>query len=249
MKKFLFTTTVLAGLAVSGAAFAADGVPAVPEATAQSSDSLLSALLGNAADLSASLSNVAENLNGVNGSINVATTRNFADMTGVVDALSNGGTIPFGSFSSVGANVYGQDLPASLLAVLDPTVTALGDLSTTAIGAMQSGSITATVDASGIVEKASSTAGASTTNASLMAETYGGISNTLAFQNIANNLGGVDGSVNLALADVNATVGKVATTAIGAMGSGSLTATISGNMAATANNSAAIVTALVGGPL
>lgn len=238
MKKILFTTTILAGFAFTGAAFA----QTAPQA------SLLNNILADAADLSASLSNVAENLAAVNGSIDVTTSRSLTDMAAVIEALSNGGTIPFGSFSQVGANVFGQDLPASLLAVLNPTVASLGDLSTTAIGAMQSGSITATIDADGLVDKASSTATASTTSAMVAAETYGNIGNTLAFQNIANNAGAIDGSVNLALADVNATVGKVATTAIGAMGSGSLTATISGNMEGTARSSANIITALVGNP-
>ena len=184
----------------------------------------------------------------MNGSINVATSRSLTDMASVIDSLSVNGTIPFGSFSQVGANVFGQDLPASLLAVLNPTVASLGDLSTTAIGAMQSGSITATIDADGLVDKASSTATASTTSAMVAAETYGNIANTVAFQNIANNAGAIDGSVNLALADVNATVGKVATTAIGAMGSGSLTATISGNMGSVTRSSANIINALVGAP-
>lgn len=209
--------------------------------------SLLDNLLADATALQASLTNVAENLNDVNGSINVATSRSLTDMASVIDSLSVGGTIPFGSFSQVGANVFGQDLPASLLAVLNPTVASLGDLSTTAIGAMQSGSITATIDADGLVDKASSTATASTTSAMVAAETYGNIANTVAFQNIANNAGYIDGSVNLALADVNATVGKVATTAIGAMGSGSLTATISGNMGSVTRSSASIIDALVGG--
>lgn len=210
--------------------------------------SLLDNLLADATALQASLTNVAENLNDVNGSINVATSRSLTDMASVIDSLSVGGTIPFGSFSQVGANVFGQDLPASLLAVLNPTVASLGDLSTTAIGAMQSGSITATIDADGLVDKASSTATASTTSAMVAAETYGNIANTVAFQNIANNAGYIDGSVNLALADVNATVGKVATTAIGAMGSGSLTATISGNMGSVTRSSANIINALVGAP-
>jgi hypothetical protein len=237
MKNILFTTTILAGFAVAGAASFAGPASAA---------SLLDQILANATDLSASLSNVAENLADVNGSIDVSTSRSLTDMASVIESLSNGGTIPFGSYSQVGANVYGQDLPASLLAVLNPTVASLGDLSTTAIGAMQSGSITATIDASGLVDKASSAATGSTTSANLAAETYGNIGNTLAFQNIANNAGAIDGSVTLALADVNATVGKVATTAIGAMGSGSLTANISGNMEGVARSSSGIIESLVG---
>jgi hypothetical protein len=243
MNKFLLTTTALAGLTMSGAAFA-QAVPAEP--VAQAPASLLQSLLDNAEVLSASLSNVAENLNEVNGSIDISTTRSLTEMDALVKSL--GGSTGFGSYSQVGSGVYGRDIPASLLAVLDPTVATLGDLSTTAIGAMQSGSIIATIDASGIQDRVSSAATGSSTSADAMAESYGGIGGTIAVQNIANNLGGIDGSVTLALADVNATVGKVATTAIGAMGSGDLTATVKGNMAGTSSNTAAIIAALVGTP-
>jgi hypothetical protein len=243
MNKFLLSTTTLAGLAMSGAAFA-QAVPADP--VAQAPASLLETLLSDAAVLSASLSNVAENLNQVNGSIDISTTRSLAEMDALVATL--GGANGFGSYSQVGSGVYGRDIPDSLLAVLDPTVATLGDLSTTAIGAMQSGSIIATIDASGIQDRVSSAATGSSTSADAMAESYGGIGGTIAVQNIANNLGGIDGSVTLALADVNATVGKVATTAIGAMGSGDLTATVKGNMAGTSSNTAAIIAALVGTP-
>ena len=58
MKKILFTTTMLAGFAISGAAFA-QAVPAEP--VAQAPASLLDNLLADATELSARLSNVAEN--------------------------------------------------------------------------------------------------------------------------------------------------------------------------------------------
>ena len=133
--------------------------------------------------------------------------------------------MPFGSFSQAGLSVIGRDLPANLLNVLNPLTLTLGDLSTTAIGAMQSGSMIATVNTSGIVNHVALAATGSTTSANSLADAYGGIANAVAFQNIAVNSGDVNGSVQLVLADVNATVGKIGTTAIGAMGSGSLTAT------------------------
>jgi len=261
MKNLLVSTAILAAL--SGTAFAdavAPAATATPDtnhtvnsaAPTANNVSLLDKLLLNAGTLSASLSNVAQNLNNVDGSINVTTDRDYAGLASGIDALNGGtgvGTGPaFGSFSQVNANVYAQDLPANLMTVLNPTILALGDLSTTAIGAMQSGSITGTINAGGIVNRVSTTAEASTTSATASAENYGSIANTVAFQNIAVNAGDINGSVQLSMNDVNATIGKVGTTAIGAMGSGSLTATITGNMASTANSTSGIITALVGGP-
>lgn len=71
----------------------------------------------------------------------------------------------------------------------------------------------------------------------MIAETYGQIDSGLAIQNVAYNtvsdLGSIDAGINLALNDVNATVGNLATTAIGAMGSGDLTANIVGRLVGT----------------
>lgn len=234
MKKILASTAIL--VAMSGGAFA-------QSAPAASSQSLLANLLLNASSLSASLSNVAENLNDVNGSITVDTSRDYLSMNVAIQSLSAGQS--FGSFSQVNANVFGRDIPAALLNVLNPITLSLGDLSTTAIGAMQSGSITGTVNAGGIVDRVSAATTGSTTSANSMAENFGGIGQTVAFQNIAVNQGLVNGSVALTLDDVNTNVGKIGTTAIGAMGSGSLTATITGNMAAVASSTAGIVSALV----
>jgi len=248
MKKILASTAILA--AMSGTAFAAAGdTPATNHPApgdAQSSASLLNDLLGNAATLSASLSNVAQNLNSVDGSINVDTNRDYSGLANGIDALSLDGTIPFGSFSTVGSNVFSRDLPASLLNVLNPLTLTLGDLSTTSIGAMQSGALTGTVNAGGIVDRVSSAATASTTTANSAVDTYGGIAHNVAFQNIAVNSGDINGSVQLSLNDVNSAIGKIGTTAIGAMGSGSLTATVTGNMGNVTENTASIVNALVG---
>ncbi len=239
MKKFLASTAILAAM----------GAPAFAAGTSEPSQSLLSGLLTNASALSASLSNVAENLNDVNGSVAVDTSRNFTGLASDISAIGAGSQHGFGSYSQAGTNVFAQDLPTSLLNVLNPLTLSMGDISTTAIGAMQSGSITATVDTSKIVDKVTTSSGGASTNAAAAAEAYGGTSGALSFQNIAVNSGAIDGSVALTLADVNSTIGKVGTTAIGAMGSGSLTATMTGNMGGVTSNTAAIVTALVGGPI
>ncbi|MBC2834140.1 hypothetical protein [Paragemmobacter straminiformis] len=237
MQKFLSTTAFVAGVAFGGSAFAAD--PA-------SSDSLLSGILNDATELSASLSNVAQNLNDVNGSINIDTERTTSDFADIIDGL--GGPNGFGSYSQVNASVYGSDVPASLLNVLNPLTLTLGNLSTTAIGSLQSGNMTATFDASGLLAKAESTATGLSTTAGMSAEQYGSILNPVAMQNISVNSGAIDGSVNLALANVNTTVGNVGTTAIGALGSGAMTANISGQMGDPAEIGSGLVTALVGNP-
>jgi len=254
MKNLLVSTAILAAL--SGTAFAQAVPPATTAepatnhtvnsgAASTNNVSLLDKLLANSTKLSASLSNVAQNLNNVDGSINVTTSRSFSGLATSIDAL-NGLNFPFQSYSQTNANVFARDLPESVLRVLDPTILALGDLSTTAIGAMQSGSITGTINATGIVDRVSTTAEASTTSATAMAESFGGISDLVSFQNIAVNSGDINGSVQLSMNDVNATIGKIGTTAIGAMGSGSLTATISGNMAHVDNSAVGIINALVG---
>jgi hypothetical protein len=225
-------------LALAGASTDAPGA-------AQASNSLLDNILADAEDLSASLSNVSQNLNNINGSIEVNTDRDYAGIAAGINALV-GEYDGFGSFSTVNPNVYGVDLPGSLLAVLDPLVLELGNLSTTAIGTLQSGNMTGSFDASGIVNKVTSSAEGATTGANMLAETYGGIAQTVAMQNVSVNSGDINGSVDLILADVDAKVGSVATTAIGALQSGAMTATVDGAIGSVSHNSAALVSALVG---
>ncbi|MBS3978746.1 MAG: hypothetical protein KGZ77_02960 [Rhodobacteraceae bacterium] len=211
------------------------------------SESLLDNILADAAELSTSLSNVSQNLNDINGSIEVNTDRDYAAIADGIEALI-GEYDGFGSFSQVNANVFGVDLPASLLAVLNPLTLELGNLSTTAIGTLQSGNMTATFDASGIVNKVTSAAEGSTTSANMLAETYGGIAQTVAMQNVSVNSGDINGSVDLILADVNTKVGTISTTAIGALQSGAMTASVDGAIGSVSHNSSALVNALVGAP-
>lgn len=208
--------------------------------------SLLSGILTDAAELSASLTNVSQNLNNVDGSINVDTLRDTGDFSAIIESLTGGGTTNFGSFSQVNANVYGRDIPEALLGVLDPLTLELGNLSTTAIGSLQSGNMTATFDSSDLLARASSTAEGSTTGATMLAEQYGAFALPIAMQNVSVNTGAIDGSVNLALNDVNAKTGTIATTAIGSLGSGAMTATITGAMGAPSSVGTGLVNALVG---
>jgi hypothetical protein len=240
--KSAYDTAAAAYVAPTGLTALVDGGDAAP----YTSTSLLDNILADAAELSASLSNVSQNLNDINGSIEVTTDRDYAAIATGIEALT--GTYDgFGSYSQVNANVYGVDLPASLLAVLDPLTLELGDLATTAIGTLQSGNMAGTFDASGIVNKVSSSAEGSTTGAAMLAETYGGIANTLAMQNVSVNSGAIDGSVSLILADVDTKAGAIATTAIGALQSGAMTADVSGSMGAVTTTTSALVTSLVGG--
>lgn len=245
MKHLLSTTILITGVTFGGSALA-QSIPSTPVASdAQQSQSLLDNILADATALSASLSNVSQNLNNINGSIEVSTNRDLAGIAEGITALI--GTYDgFGSFSTVNANVYGVDLPASLLAVLDPLVLELGNLSTTAIGTLQSGNMTGSFDASGIVNKVTSSAEGATTSANMLAETYGGIAETVAMQNISVNAGDINGSVDLILADVDAKVGSVATTAIGALQSGAMTASVDGSIGTVSHNSADLINALVG---
>ena len=275
MKKLLSTTAMLTSIAFASSAYAAevyewtvDGVTTTGTATeyeaavagattevialvaitdaeaAIASDSLLDSILADATALSASVSNISQNLNNIDGSIDVTTDRDFTNMDTIIGSL--GGTDGFGSYSQAGANVFGRDIPDTLLAVLDPLTLSLGDLATTAIGTLQSGNMTGSFDSDGLVSTVTTSSTAATTSANAAAEQCAGIADTIAMQNISVNSGAIDGSVALILADVNTIAGGIATTAIGALQSGAMEATIAGNMGGVTEATSDIVTALVG---
>ena len=275
MKKLLSTPAMLTSIAFASSAYAAevyewtvDGVTTTGTATeyeaavagattevialvaitdaeaAIASDSLLDSILADATALSASVSNISQNLNNIDGSIDVTTDRDFTNMDTIIGSL--GGTDGFGSYSQAGANVFGRDIPDTLLAVLDPLTLSLGDLATTAIGTLQSGNMTGSFDSDGLVSTVTTSSTAATTSANAAAEQYAGIADTIAMQNISVNSGAIDGSVALILADVNTLAGGIATTAIGALQSGAMEATIAGNMGGVTEATSDIVTALVG---
>jgi len=244
LKKIGSTTALLAGIAFTSTAYA--------ETAPSASISLLDGLLANAEELSASLSNISQNLNDIDGSINVTTSRSLAELALGIGAIATHGD--FGSFIQAGVNVIGRDIPASLLAVLDPLTLTLGDLATTAIGTLQSGNMNSrldsgklvvTIDATYLVSDSGFSASGTMTGVMSKAEQFGSIANTLAMQNMSVNTGSIDGSVTLALANVNTSAGDIATTAIGALQSGTLTATVNG-LGAVEDHTSDIVRALVG---
>jgi hypothetical protein len=239
--------TYLAAVAAYNESLASLTLLTADDAAPYTATSLLDGILSNASALSSSISNISQNLNDIDGSINVDTDRTIAEMTAVITALK-GENPGFGSFSQVNPNVYASDLPASLLAVLNPLTLELGNLSTTAIGTLQSGNMTGKFDADGLVSKVTSAAGTGTsTNTSMLAEQYASIAGTIAMQNVSVNSGAINGTVNLLLDDVNTKVGTVATTAIGALQSGTMNADIAGAMGAQSQTlTTGIVTALVG---
>jgi hypothetical protein len=248
MKKLLSTTALIASFAFGSVAFAEPVEEAEAETstgTAQPSTSLLDGILAEAAALSASVSNISQNLNNIDGSISVTTERDLASVASGITALigDRGG---FGSFSQVNANVYGADLPDSLLAVLDPLTLTLGDMATTAIGTLQSGDMSGTFDASGLVSRVTSASEGSSTSSEMLAEQYAAIGNTIAMQNVSVNSGTINGSVGLILNDVNTLAGDIATTAIGALQSGGMIADVSGQMGTVTDHTSSIVRALVG---
>ena len=196
--------------------------------TATTGTSQLDALLADAGDLSVAITNLAENGGELSANVNVNTSRDYTTILASLGAVVSG-TNELGSYSSVG-DTYARDFAFPDLAFLAPLETTLGDIATTGIGAMQSGSINVAFDASGLQTMTSNIATGETTTASLISETYGQIDSGLAIQNVAYNTAAVDAGIDLALADVNATVGNLATTAIGAMGSGDLTANIVGRL-------------------
>lgn len=93
------------------------------------STSLLDNILNNESKLSASASNISQNLNNIDGSIDVVTSLDFngliAGLGGIVGVIGN-----FGSFNQAGDGVFARDVPETLLAVLDPLTLVLGDLAT-----------------------------------------------------------------------------------------------------------------------
>ncbi|WP_439150780.1 hypothetical protein [Sulfitobacter sp.] len=95
----------------------------------------------------------------------------------------------------------------------------LGDMATTALGAVNTGEITLGVNSA--VDEAST----STTNAiSAVMTQIGGSADTGALVlNVASNASAVNGSINNTMAEVNGSIGNLSTTALGAVNTGTIT--------------------------
>lgn len=252
MKNILSGTALVTGVSIAATAMAQD-ISRTSVNGVHPSVSLLDGIIADAENLFASASNISQNLNNIDGSIDVVTSRDFdgliAGLGGIVGGIGN-----FGSFSQAGDRVFARDVPETLLAVLDPLTLVLGDLATTSIGTLQSGhmiaqsgNIKAWFDAEGLVSKLTTTVTTTATSTTATAQQYGGIADTIAMQNVSVNTGRVDGSALLILADVDAKTGTIATTAIGALQSGKMEATVMGGLGTISDHTSGIVTALVGG--
>lgn len=114
-----------------------------------------------------------------------------------------------------------------------PTVD-LGDMATTALGAVNTGDITLGVNSS--VDEAST----STTNAvSAVMNQLGGSADTGAIVlNVASNMTGVNGSINNVMNEVNGSVGNLSTTALGAVNTGTIVSGVDAAVAGIVGSSA-----------
>lgn len=202
-----------------------------PVALADPPDLLLAALLRSADTLSASLTNAAENFAAVTGAVVVMAQGSSDAMAAILPSLTQDRAL--GAASQVSAQVQARDLAAAVPAL---ALVQVGDVVTTAIGALQSGAMIGstgtrgTFDTTGLVELAvlQTTSGAH--SARVSAETHGSSAQTMVLQNAALNQGQIDGRINLVLRDVNATTARLTSTAIGAMQSGNLQGVIRGNL-------------------
>jgi hypothetical protein len=134
---------------------------------------------------------------GVDGSINTT-------ITGISDAVAQAT-----EFANAGAaTAYEFNLP---------TVN-IGDLSTTALGAVNTGEITLGVNSA--VDEAKTT---STQAVSSVMNQLGGSDGTGALVlNVASNMTGVNGSITTVMSDVNGAIASAATTALGAVNTGTI---------------------------
>jgi hypothetical protein len=99
-----------------------------------------------------------------------------------------------------------------------PTVN-LGDMATTALGAVNTGDITLGVNSA--VDNAQTS---TTTAISNVMNQIGGSADTGAIVlNVASNMTGVNGSINNTMASVNGSIGNLSTTALGAVNTGTIT--------------------------
>ncbi len=114
-----------------------------------------------------------------------------------------------------------------------PTVD-LGDMATTALGAVNTGDITLGVNSA--VDEAST----STTNAvsAVMNQLGGSDDNGAIVLNIASNMTGVNGSINNVMNEVNGSIGNLSTTALGAVNTGTIVSGVDAAVAGIVGSSA-----------
>ena len=111
----------------------------------------------------------------------------------------------------------------SAIEYLLPTIN-LGNISTTVLGAVNTGDITLGVNQAVDEAKTTSTNALSSYNTQI----GGTVDSGALVLNIASNIGYVDGSINNTMTGVNASVGNAATTVLGAVNTGTIVSGVNG---------------------
>lgn len=215
--KRLLATTAIASMAFAGGA---------------SAQSLLEDILADIDVLTLSISNIADNLADIDASIAIDTSRDYAAIDGIIGTIGGFGSEDgFGSYAQTSATNFARDFEFPDLSFLAPLTSEFGDLATTAIGALQSGSMTVSFDTTSLLNDVSERTEGATTSAETMGQTFGSLDAGIALQNVSfNQADDINASITLTMADVNAKVGNVATTAIGALGSGDMVVDLVGSL-------------------
>lgn len=168
-------------------------------------ESLLQSLLSQAENIQVSLANTSENLANIDGSISIDLSRFEEEFD--VTAGTNGVTI------------------------MEPLNATIGELTTTVIGSLGDGSVISTSVLSNIEDVNQ----AMTQTSDALNLQFGAASDNLGLQqvyNLSSNLGALDASVDVVMAGVNLDeLAGVATTAIGSLGTGAITANVTNNAA------------------
>lgn len=168
-------------------------------------ESLLQSLLSQAQDIQVSLANTSENLANIDGSISIDLSRFEEEFD--VTAGTNGVTI------------------------MEPLNATIGELTTTVIGSLGDGSVIST----SVLSNVEAVNQAMTQTSDALNLQFGDAQDNLGLQqvyNLSSNLGALDASVDVVMAGVNLDeLAGVATTAIGSLGTGAITANVTNNAA------------------
>lgn len=168
-------------------------------------ESLLQSLLSQAQDIQVSLANTSENLANIDGSISIDLSRfeEEFDVTAGIDGVT----------------------------IMEPLNATIGELTTTVIGSLGDGSVIST----SVLSNVEAVNQAMTQTSDALNLQFGDASSNLGLQqvyNLSSNLGALDASVDVIMAGVNLDeLAGVATTAIGSLGTGAITANVTNNAA------------------
>lgn len=172
-------------------------------------ESLLQSLLSQATDIQVSLANTSENLANIDGSVAIDLSR-------------------FESNMDVTVGVSG-------VTIMEPLNAKIGQINTTVIGSLGDG----TVDTTSVLSNVEAVNQAMTASSDALNLQFGNAADNLGLQqvyNLSSNLGALDASVDVTMAGVNLDdLAGIATTAIGSLGTGAITADITNNAAGLTN--------------